>query len=94
LGIEKLTSDRLSTVYSRSSTIPANSVKIGLVDVEIITLTEIIKNVKKITTLYKSTFAQTVGLVRHDTKMVLFFGITGPKKSPFLSHLSDNPVQT
>jgi len=39
-GIEKLTSGRSST------TRPANSVKIGPVDVEIIDLTEIVKNKK------------------------------------------------
>jgi len=36
-----------SFIYSHSSTINANSVKIGLVDAEIIGLREIVKNIKK-----------------------------------------------
>jgi len=37
-----------SFIYSQSSTKPANFVKIGLIDVEIIGLTEITKNVNTI----------------------------------------------
>jgi len=42
-GIEKNTSS--SFIYGQSSTNPANFVKIGLIDVEIIGLTEIAKNI-------------------------------------------------
>jgi len=47
LRIEKNTFS--SFIYSQSSTKPANFVKIGPIDVEIIGLTEITKNVNKIT---------------------------------------------